>query len=249
MIESLKKLGFNDKEAEVYLAILKQGKASPALISRLTKINRSTVYAVAKNLEEKGIVAQDLAGKIIFFTALPLENLNTIIKKEEDVIEEKKKIIALAIAELTPLTKGKNYSVPKIRFVEDDDIENFLYQQMQKWNDNARQTDGACWGFQDHTFAEKYQKWILWANKTFKLKVNLLSNDSKIEHKLKKEFDEARKIVFWKKDVDFSSSIWIMGDYLIMIITRQKPYYLVEINDTVLAYNLREVFKQIWKEK
>ena len=31
-----------------------------------------------------------------------------------------------------------------------------------------------------------------------------------------------------------------------MIITNQQPHYLVEIHDTALAHNLREVFKGIW---
>ena len=44
-------------------------------------------------------------------------------------------------------------------------------------------------------------------------------------------------------------TLWIVGDYIIMIQTLEKPFYLVEIKDAVLSHNMREVFKKLWKEE
>jgi len=33
-----------------------------------------------------------------------------------------------------------------------------------------------------------------------------------------------------------------------MIYTKDKPFYLIEISNYVLAQNMREVFKHIWDE-
>ena len=52
---------------------------------------------------------------------------------------------------------------------------------------------------------------------------------------------------FWSNKLDFSASTWIMGEYLVMIITRKKPYYLLEIKDAVLSHNMREVFRNLWE--
>jgi len=249
MSELLRKLNFSDKEIEVYLTILKQGKATPALISRLTKINRSTVYVIAKGLEGKGFVKKDIGGKIAYFSAVPLDELDSVIEKEEKKIKEKRRILKNVIEELEPIVGRSKYSIPTIRFVEENELEDFLYKEMGKWNESAKDIDNVCWGFQDHSFAEKFQGWINWVLKTYRIKVKLLSNESQIEKKLKKELDAQRKIGFWGKDLDFSSSLWVVGDYLIMIITRQHPYYLIEIKDSILTHNLREVFKKLWKEK
>jgi sugar-specific transcriptional regulator TrmB len=60
--ETLKKLGFSDKEILVYLTILENGKVLPATISSITHIKRPTVYAIGKELVKKGIITQDVEG-------------------------------------------------------------------------------------------------------------------------------------------------------------------------------------------
>jgi sugar-specific transcriptional regulator TrmB len=248
MIEQLlQQLGLNEKEITVYLEIVKQGKITPSLIARKTSIQRSTVYAVSKNLIDKGLIFEDLGQKITHFVAKPIEELEGLYDAEKRALEQKKKLVGQAIAELEKYPKDVRYSIPKIRFIDEDGLENFLHKQLIIWNESAKLKDNSCWGFQDHSFAENYQKWINWAWKTFQMDVNLLSNQSEIENKLKNEMPDKRIIKFWEENVNFSSSMWIMGNYIIMITTRQEPFYAVEIYDAVLAHNLREVFKQIWK--
>lgn len=57
---------------------------------------------------------------------------------------------------------------------------------------------------------------------------------------------KGRETLFWK--ANFSSSFWIAGDFIIMIYTQNRPFYLIEIYNPVMAHNLREVFKNLWKE-
>ena len=81
--------------------------------------------------------------------------------------------------------------------------------------------------------------------KNFELK--LLSNESKIEQVMKnKKYAECRQIKFWDKSSNFTGTLWVLGDYLVLIMTKQRPHYLVEIHDTIFAHNIREVFKNIW---
>jgi len=248
MVEkSLRQLGFSEKEIEVYLTILKQGKTTPARVAKVTKINRTTVYAVAAELIKKGVIMEDLAGKIRYLTALPPESMTDYFTDQKKVLEDKEKIAKSLAEELSKYTSRAEYSIPRIRFVEESDLEKFLYARMDEWNNNARSVDGICWGFQDHSFAEKYTDWIKWTWKRYKLTVYLLTNQSDIEQKLKKEINKYRKMRFWSNKLDFSASTWIMGEYLVMIITRKKPYYLLEIKDAVLSHNMREVFRNLWE--
>jgi sugar-specific transcriptional regulator TrmB len=41
-------LGLSDKEVTLYLAVLQQGRVTPTEVARLTGIQRSTVYSVAR---------------------------------------------------------------------------------------------------------------------------------------------------------------------------------------------------------
>ena len=104
---------------------------------------------------------------------------------------------------------------------------------------------------QDHTFAKHYEKWIDWYWKTIaptKLELKLLSNKSRIETTIKKKTYPRRKIKFWSDSKAFTATTWETGNYLTMIISNQKPHYLVEIHDKTLAYNMAELFKGIWNK-
>jgi sugar-specific transcriptional regulator TrmB len=247
--ELLKKLELSDKEVEIYLALFEQGKTTPARLSRITRINRSTVYAVLEQLKERGLVIKDITTKILYFSPTPTDDVENIFCKEQENLKEKKKIVLKLAEELERMPQSKTYSVPKIRFVQEDEVEEFLFENIGKWDENTKLIDHICWGFQDRSFAEVYQKWILWSSERYAVKLNLFSNESKLENKLKEKFSIQRNFNFLKNNIDFSASTWIFGDYLIMIMTRQKPYYLVEIHDAVLAHNMREMFKELWKQK
>lgn len=199
--ETLKKLGFSEKEIQVYLTILENGKVLPATISSITHIKRPTVYAIGKELVKKGVITQDVEGSGGYFVALPPQHLNTIVEKEERDIVAKKKIIKDAISELENVPKSKSYSVPKMRFIDEYNIKDFLYRQVPIWEESMiRSGDMTWWGFQDHTILEtkEYQDWIDWYWKigSEKVDLKLISNDSAIEAKMAEKKYPRRAIKF-----------------------------------------------------
>lgn len=244
----LQKLGLSKKEVEVYSALLEYGKTTPARLSKATNINRSTVYVVLEKLKEKRLIIEDISTKTLYFSPSSPEEVEDMFYHQQEELKKKKKIAAKLAEELEIFPKSKKYSVPKIRFVEEGDVGDFLYEQIDKWDKSSKAIDHACWGFQDKSFVKQYQPWIKWVSGKYRMKINLVSNKSNLEEKLKKEYAHERNIKYWNDELDFSASTWVMGDYLMMIITRQKPFYLVEIHDGVLAHNMRQVFKKIWND-
>lgn len=246
--ELLKSLGFGDKEILVYLTLLQHGKLSPASLAKITKLNRSTVYSTAKELSEKGVIIEDLGGKTLYLVAKPPQELNSLAQREEKQLQEKRAIIKNAVEELQSLTKGTQYTIPKIVFKAQDELDSYLYSQTPTWDKSILKYDDTWWGFQDHTFVQTYEKWIDWyweKGSDPKTTLKLLSNES--AEKIKKKKFNRRQIAFWDQSHNFSATTWILGDFVVMIVTNQKPHYLVEIHDSALAHNLREVFKGIWK--
>ena len=120
--ELLAKLGLTNTEITVYLNILEQGKTTPASISRQTAIKRTTVYAAAQDLVQKGIIEEDNTGKIKYFISRSPADLKNVILKQQNDLANQKKIVDQLIPELELLPKSKTYSIPKVRLIESDDI-------------------------------------------------------------------------------------------------------------------------------
>ncbi len=251
MIENiLKQLGFGDKEIKVYLAILEQGKTTPANIASITGIKRTTVYSISKELLDKGVIAEDIAGPHGYLVALPPEDLKNIAQKEERELENKRILINQAVTELQTFTKNTKYAVPKITFIYEEDFENFLYKQTPLWNKSIMERDGVWWGFQDPTFPATYDKWIHWFWETApkELELKMLTNNTTEEKKIADRKYDRRMIKHWKKST-LTGSTLVAGDYILLIITSQKPHYLVQIHDTTMAHNMREMFRSMWESE
>ncbi|MDD5068793.1 MAG: helix-turn-helix domain-containing protein [Candidatus Pacebacteria bacterium] len=251
--ETLKKLGLNDKEIKIYLTLLKHGKTKPSSLSSLTKINRATVYNLVNGLLSKGLIAEDLTGKTLYLTPLPPKNLEKILDQQKRELKEREALIKKAIGELSMITPASNYPVPKIQFVEEGNLEKFLYDNILKWQKSMFEHDATWWGFQDHSLLSNYEEYIhfTWQTSYGKhkdFKVKLLGNSAKIEDKVASKYLKSRRDIRFVEGMNFTSTVWVMGDYIAMVATGAHPFYLFEIHDQTLAHNMREVFKKLWEK-
>ncbi len=249
--EKLKKLDFTDKEITVYLAILKNNRITPSDLAKYTKIKRSTVYSVVDELIKKGIVDQDFSSSIKYIVAKPPQELENIIKKQEMEINKNKQIVATTIKELKNFTSDARYTVPKIRFIPEQELRSFLLKRGPVWVESIIRTNSKWLGFQDPSYVENYEDVIdyFWEHDAKGIELEILTNPSKIENKMtKKPYSDSRKTKVFKNPVAFTAGTWICGDYVIMIITNQHPHYAIEIYNPTLAKNQREIFKFLWEK-
>src|SRR5689334_21417619 len=117
--ELLGQFGLTDKETLVYLTVLERGKISYAQVGKIAKINRTTVYSVAKELISKGLITEDLAGKSSYLVALPPTEIQTVIDKEEKELFKKKQAVSQIVSELKKISQNTQYTIPKISFIEE----------------------------------------------------------------------------------------------------------------------------------
>lgn len=247
--ELLTKVGLTEKEVSVYLEVVRRGKTTPAMVAKATGINRATVYSVSKALLEKGVVAGDLGGRSMYLTALPPEHLRLLVEREQKIVQRKSAAVERVVRELKAITQETEYSVPKIRLIEEAALEEFLYKNIDKWNRSALQHDGTHWGFQDHTYVNRFEKWVdeFWKRSPQGIKVRLLSNSSDTERKMREKSYRDRVVHYWKEGSSFTASTWVIGDYLVLISTRQRPFYLIELFNPAITANMRELFRSIWQ--
>lgn len=248
--DSLKRLNFSEKEIDIYLGVLKNGKISHTDLAKYTGINRTTVYSVASELIKKGVIAEDLTGVTTYLVALPPEDLDNIIKKQQKELEERKNVVETAIKELKKVAGEVRYSIPKVRFIPEEDLDNFLYKQTPLWNASIKKTKTQWLGFQDPSFVEFYGQWIdwYWDSASEGVDLRLFSSPSDIEKVMVKKKYIRRKIKFLKQKTQFTATTWINGEYIVMIVTNQKPHYAIEIHNAVLAENQREIFNILWAQ-
>ena len=255
--DTLKQFGLSENEVAIYLEALSLGKATPARIAASTGINRATVYTVAKVLVKKGLVAEDLGGKTTYLVPTPPRDLSILINREKRALENKEKLLSEAIRELETLPTSTQFALPTIKFVQDSAAREFMFAQRSKWVASSAKYDSTWWGFRDHTFAEQYQEWIdtMWKeeqNNPTGFSIKLLANpldQSKIDKELnERKYPVCRQVLPWKGDTPFKSSTWVAGDYIVMCVTNERPFYIIEIYNPVLAEDLVKIFKEMWTQ-
>lgn len=85
LLTHLTKLGFNQGEAKIYLALLNNGDATASELARKTSLGRTNIYNYAKSLQDKNMISDyERNGKVYFKASDPKElyNLLEIQKKE-----------------------------------------------------------------------------------------------------------------------------------------------------------------------
>lgn len=246
--DHLTKLGFTKRESTLYRVLLTHGRLTATEAAKLTGISRPTVYSVAKELIRKGVITEDVGGSSRIYVAQPPQSLVVLANREERRLEEKRTLIAGAVKELESIALSDKYSVPKLVFIQEEQLDDYLYKQSENWNASMKKRDGIFWGFQDQTFPEQFEKWIDWYwQKKPSIILQLVSNQSPIEQKMEQKGYGNRRIRFSRKSTQFTGTTWVMGDYVVMIATRHHPFYLVEIHDELFAENLRNILKDAWE--
>jgi len=245
----LDSLGLSHREIGVYRAVLKLGSVTPVTLAKAAGVKRTTAYSIARGLVEKGLLVEDASKRPRTFDLASPEDVLALLEEEKKRLSHKETVLKAVAEQLTELSSTSNYPIPTLRFIEEGKIVNFLKQQAPVWDKSIIDTkETTWWGFQDHTFVEHYGDWIswYWTQSPQLIDLKLLSNFAESEVKFGKKLAPRRLIKYWGEATFFRSTLWAIGDYVVMINTRNHPFYLVEIHDKLMANDQREVFKNLW---
>ncbi len=250
--QELAHLGLTDKETDVYLDLIELGKGTPHLISKRTKISRTTVYWALDNLVARGLASLEQKKKTTYYKITRPESLLRMVQEEErhlkEEIGQKKEIAARLIKSIEPLMRETGVSVPKLQFFEGKEgVNSMLYEYLPVWQESISHYDYTWWGYQDHTFPEHYLDWLKhgWEQKLPKEEYKVITNQLGLEPTLKTKAPH-RKMKFVPDRYHFSSTIWVVGDYIVLIMSSEKPHYAIQLRNPMFSENLRTIFKMLW---
>lgn len=245
----LMQLGLNASEIRLYKTVVTARHIAPSELAKAIDVKRTTAYSMARGLVEKGLLLEDGTRRPRVFAPAGPEEIQVAIDAEKKRSQERQALLERLSEKVSQTQAETSYPVPRIKFIEEGKLEQYLYKTILIWWGNMQQTnERTWWGFQDASFAKHFAKWIDWqweqAPETIDLK--LLTNFSKTERELTGKYSR-RNVKFWGEATNFVSSTWVMGDYVVMINTRQNSFYLVEIHSKTLAHDQREVFRNLWE--
>ncbi len=246
--ENLEILGLNSTEYVIYSSLSEMGKAGAHLISKRTGKKRTTVYSCLDSLINKGLVTVEKGKASSVFSANRPESILKEIEKEKILLKTKEVVATDFIKQISALFETQSKNIPKIKYVEGrEGVNSFLTSNLLLWSESIAEYDNIWWGYQDPTFVEEYREWLdsYWINKSDSVKILLFSNESLTEDSLLGKVS-GRKIKALKGNLDFTSTIWVCGDYIIMIVARDSPHYAFQIYDKVFSANLRMLFQVFW---
>jgi len=127
MLDKLKQLGLSKKEAEIYMALAKQGEASANELARKTSSNRTVVYNVLQQLIEKGFVSYvKKKGKRVYLISNPKSLLASV--------REREKLVGEVAEEIGKLSKRRE-SYRNVEVYEGIEGMKSVFQEVRKARD------------------------------------------------------------------------------------------------------------------
>jgi sugar-specific transcriptional regulator TrmB len=250
--DSLKEIGFSEKEAGLYSILAERGTASANAISKASGLSRSTVYFVLEALVQRRVVSASKKGNSTFFHLNPPDSLCAVFEESLSSTHEKLKRAQEISQEVRSIVKHP-LKIPKVNFAEGrTGLKKLLYENEDKWFQSMRSTDGSWWGFDDKNLFALYETWFrhLWAKfekeRKDKIEVKVFTNVA-----VAKELGERFPKTILRPLLDsyeFESTVWVMGNYLVVIQTRDNSHYGFQIEDGTLAKNMRAIFRLLWSK-
>lgn len=102
-ISVLKKIGFSDKSAQVYLALLRLGPSSVRSLAEETGLNRGTAYDMLKQLQEQRVVTFYKKDTKQQFVAEAPEKLQTLLRDRQEELSRTESDLSKFVTELEAL--------------------------------------------------------------------------------------------------------------------------------------------------
>ncbi len=135
-IELLKKLGFSDKFAAIYLALLRLGPSSVRKLAENVELNRGTVYEGLKWLQEQGLVDYYEKDSKQCFVAEDPGRLQGLVEKQSVALKEAGKRLVDVISELKSVY-DKGGERPISRYYDYDQIHLILEDVLKVCEERA----------------------------------------------------------------------------------------------------------------
>ena len=241
--KSLINIGFSQKEASVYLALLELGKRTVSPIARKSGINRTTVYDILESLVAKSLVSISGKEPLQEYVA---ESPDKILKIVEEGITRKQQEFKEAQSLVPQLKSMHNVTDrPKVMFYEGTEGLKQVYEDTLTSHEpirayaNVREMHAALPDY----FPKYYKRRT---NHGIKIRAIIPSNEAGKE-RASKDKEENRETALVPPDkVYFSPEINIYNNKVMIASWKEKLGIIIESKEITEA--MKSIFELAWAE-
>lgn len=236
IISTLKQIGLEDKQAKIYLACLELGETSIKDIAKKSGVKRTSIYDVIDEMVDSGLIKVTTREKKKRFIASEPEELKTIIKKREALLNQ--------IMPQLSIINNSGSLKPKVWFYEG-------VNGLKKVYDDTLRTHNSTvyqWASSD-MFNAIESEWLFdYVKRRVKAKVKALciaADAPEIRDFKSHDKTDLREIKIVSKELfPFKIELDIYGNRVAMISGRDKMGVIIESKS--IASTLKMIFKLCW---
>lgn len=235
-IAALTTVGFEEKEARVYLALLELGEALVTDIAKRAELKRSTTYVILGKLAERG-----------FASAVPGARVQAFRAADPDKIVANAQSNLLALQQFAPVLRAMRQTGigrPRIEVFEGHDGIMSVYRQFERGKD-ARYL--ASMRRHEEHFAVEVERWVRgYESGTITTVTRNLIPDDAAGRRFATRVRSAvhQSVRFLPKGQDVDLDLAVVDDRI--GITSFDPLYIVVIHHPAIARSLATLFDLAW---
>jgi len=232
----LRGVGLEEKEVEVYMALLEYGEATVLQVSRKAGVKRPTAYLVLSDLEAKGFVSRITKGKKTLFAP---QHPKKILTEAEIKLNEIKSALPQFEAML-----NKSDDRPRIMIYEGKDALDRAYDDVFIVKGEVLFMNNTA--LVEDVFERTLNKWN-YATLSENFLLREIIDDSEASHLYaSKVSGKYRHIRFMPKEFSpFATEVAIFGNNT-LITSGKKEYFTVKIESKDIADAFRAMFEAMW---
>lgn len=234
-LATLKNLGLNDIEADIYFALLKLGGSQASKIAKDVGIKRTTIYPILKKLAEGGFVTVYFKKNRRYYYAQKPQRVAALFGKKLDSF--------YAMIPMLEQIEKKETQMTGLRFVETlDELKQFYIGILDEYRDKEYHIIGSAHGWEDldNEWFQQYRHDRARNNIRTKL---LLTAESQMVSP--QDDDLLRDVRFLPEKYSFTSIIDIFEDK-ILIVSADLSAVAVVIQISAMQDIFRSIFDMLW---
>ncbi len=232
MIEKLQKIGLSNKEAQIYLALVKKGEATANELAKQTSSQRTVAYNVLQQLLTKGFVNYVKKGNVRLYKISDPKSLSASIREKEILANEIVKDIGKIKREIQ---SDKNVEVH-------EGIESMrgLFEEIRKAR-NLKVLNATGKIFEHLIYSSEH----IVKEIAFKNDVHVIGVDSMKKTRLA-EFKKI-KFKYLPANAENIATTFIFNNKVIIQILKDKPF-LIKIENKEIFEGYSKDFDVLWKK-
>ena len=243
-------LGLTGRHAMVYKTLIGKTKATPLLLARETRLNRSSIYRYLEEMKTSGLVEEILEAHGTSYKASSPENLEMIVNKQEAKLQTLKESVPVLVKELMMIKAG-NPAETQIRYFQGlSGLKQMLWNMVKM--KQASEFVGYGYLSWNESVGRKYAEYLRQIvvdrnlrDREINNTVGLMEGEPWTDIPNYMRYHEER--VLKPEVLDIKHDTYVYGDVFSFYYFYQGELFGVEIHNKEIAKTQKQIFEILWK--